>query len=94
MMKLILTIAFCFSFPLFFHMELFNSVFAQDKDSNNSTITIPTTISSEAQEALVNITKQMPEFVPPKSNDLKAWEELNKQVSAVDFSISITCRQF
>src|ERR1051325_1004025 len=88
MKKFILTIAFCFSFALFFHMELANSVFAQDNNSNNSTITIPTTISKEAQNALVNITKQMPEFVPPKPNDLKAWEELNKQVSAMWISQS------
>ena len=88
MKKFILTIAFCFSFALIFHMELANSVFAQENNSNNSTITIPTTISKEAQNVLVNITKQMPEFVPPKPNDLKAWEELNKQVSAMWISQS------
>jgi len=69
-------------------MGLFNSVLAQEKDSNNSTITIPTTISKEAQNALVNITTQMPEFVPPKLDDLKGWEEMNKQISAMSIAQS------
>jgi epsilon-lactone hydrolase len=61
-----------------------NMTFGQNEtSSNNSTITIPTTITSEAQNALKNITSQMPEFVTPGPNDLKGWEELNKQVSAM-----------
>jgi len=83
MKKFILTIAFCFGFALFFHIGLFNSVFAQEKYSKSSSITIPATISEKAQNALKNITSQMPEFVTPGPNDLKGWEELNKQVSAM-----------
>ncbi len=64
-------------------MGLFNSVFAQEKDSNGSSITIPSTISEEAQNVFKNITNQMPEFVTPGSNDLKSWEEMNKQISAM-----------
>ncbi len=62
--------------------------FGQNETSSNSTITIPTTISSEAQNALINITTQMPEFVNPGPYDLKGWEELNKQVSAMSIAQS------
>ncbi len=88
MKKLILGAAFCLGFALFFcgflNTNQQNMTFGQNEtSSNNSTITIPTTISSEAQNALKNITSQMPEFVTPGPNDLKGWEELNKQVSAM-----------
>ena len=87
MKKLILRIAFCFGFALFFICGFLNTnqqnTLVRMKDSNSSTITIPTTISAEAQNALKNITTQMPEFVTPGSNDLKGWEEMNKQISAM-----------
>ena len=93
MKKLILGAAFCLGFALFFcgflNTSQQNMTFGQNEtSSNNSTITIPTTISSEAQNALKNITSQMPEFVTPGPNDLKGWEELNKQVSAMSTSQS------
>ena len=65
-----------------------NTTFGQEENSSNSTIAIPTTISKEAQNTLVNITTQMPEFVPPKPDDLKGWGELNKQISAMSISQS------
>ena len=88
MKKLILGTAFCLGFALFscgyLNTNQQNMTYGQNEtSSNNSTITIPTTISSEAQNALKNITSQMPEFVTPGPNDLKGWEELNKQVSAM-----------
>lgn len=88
MKKLVLgAIAFCFSFTLFFSGYLNanqqNIIFGQNETNNNSTITIPTTISKEAQSVLRNITLQMPEFANPGPNDFKAWDELNKQVSAM-----------
>ena len=83
MKKFILTIAFCFSFAFFFHTGLLNSVLAQEKDTNSSSITIPTTISKETQNALINITTQTPEFVTPGPNDQKGWDEMNKQYSSM-----------
>ena len=93
MKKLLLGAAFCLGFALFFcgflNTNQQNMSFGQNESSgNNSIITIPTTISTEAQNALKNITSQMPEFVPPKSDNLKGWEELNKQVSAMSISQS------
>jgi epsilon-lactone hydrolase len=88
MKKLIIGAAFCLGYALFFcgflNTNQQHITFGQNETtSNNSTVTIPTTISSEAQNALKNITSQMPEFVTPGPNDLKGWEELNKQVSAM-----------
>lgn len=57
-------------------------------NSSNPTITIPTTISKEAQNALKNIASQMPEFVTPEPNDLNGWAELNTQVSATSIAQS------
>jgi len=93
MKKLILGAAFCLGFALFFAGFLNTNpqsmTFGQTETSSyNSTITIPTTISSEAQNALKNITSQMPEFVTPGPSDLKGWEELNKQVSAMSIAQS------
>ena len=93
MKKLLLVTAFCFSFALFFSSGFSNSVFGQEKDSNSSSITIPTTLSEDAQNALENITNQMPEFVIPKPDDLKGWEELNRNISSMSIvSIPITCK--
>ncbi|MDF0682490.1 MAG: alpha/beta hydrolase [Candidatus Nitrosocosmicus sp.] len=88
MKKLLLGATFCFGFALFSCGFLIPNqqkmTFGQNETSSNiSTITIPTTISSGAQDALKNITSQMPEFVIPGPNDLKGWQELNKQVSAM-----------
>jgi len=55
----------------------------QNETSSNSTITIPTTIAKETQNALINITTQTPEFVTPGPNDLKGWNEMNKQYSSM-----------
>lgn len=81
--RLITATAFCFSIVIvFLNLHESNFVFSQEKNSTNSMrITVPTTISKEAQITLVNITTQMPEFVTPGPNDLKDWEELNKQIS-------------
>lgn len=94
MKKLVsVTAIFCFTLTLFLNGEFLNIqqhniVFGQEENSINSTITIPTTISKEAQYALINITSQMPEFVTPGPNDLKGWEELNKQVSIMSIAQS------
>ncbi|MDN5845865.1 MAG: alpha/beta hydrolase [Candidatus Nitrosocosmicus sp.] len=83
-------VVFCFSFVLFFYGGFLNSVFAQkdSNSSNNSTIFIPITISEGAQNALKNITTHMPEFVTPEPGDLKGWEEMNKQISAMSIAQS------
>jgi epsilon-lactone hydrolase len=87
------TAVICFTLSLFLYSEFLNIqqhniAFSQEENSSNSTITIPTTISKEAQYALRNITSQMPEFVTPGPNDLKGWEELNKQVSSMSIAQS------
>ena len=88
-----ITSVFCFTFTFFLcsgflNVHHQNPAFGQEENSSNSTITIPTTISKEAQNALVNITTQMPEFIPPKPDDLKGWGELNKQISTMSISQS------
>jgi len=87
------TAVICFTLSLFLHSEFVNIqqhniAFSQEENNSNSTITIPTTISKEAQLALINITSQMPEFVTPGPNDLKGWEELNKEVSVMSIAQS------
>jgi len=87
------TTVFCFTLALFLNYEFLNIqqhniVFGQEENSSNSTITIPTTISKEAQYALINITSHMPEFVTLGPNDLKGWEELNKQVFVMSIAQS------
>ena len=68
MKRLTLATVFCFSFVLLF-LNVFLNIehqyiaFGKSENSSNSTITIPTTISKEAQNAFINITTQMPEFV-------------------------------
>lgn len=95
MKKLVLTTALCFSFALFFNGFLNSDrqivAFGMKETNSNSTITIPTTISKEAQNALINITSQMPEFVTPGPNDLKGWGG-NEQTSFfyVNCAISVT----
>lgn len=83
----------CIAFTLFMYNGFINShnlntALGQDKDASNSTITIPPTISKESQNTLRSIISHMPEFVPPKPNDLKGWEELNKQVSSMSIDQS------
>ena len=65
------------------------SVLAQDATQNlTSSAYVPSTVSKQAQNALINITTEMPEFVPPKPDDLEGWGELNKQISAMSISQS------
>ncbi|MGD9535184.1 MAG: alpha/beta hydrolase [Candidatus Nitrosocosmicus sp.] len=87
------TTVFCFAFILLFYSGFINShqqntVFGQEKNNIKSTATIPTTISKESQNALINITSQMPDFVFPKPNDLIGWEELNKRISSMSIAQS------
>ena len=93
MKRLTLATVFCFGFVFLFLNWFLNIdhqyiAFGQSENSSNSTITIPTTISKEAQNALINITTQMPEFVNPGPDDLKGWSELNKQISAMSIAQS------
>lgn len=93
MKKLVLGAVFCLGFALLFCGSLNtnqeNIAFGRNEtSSNNSTITIPTTISKETQNALINITSQIPEFVTPGSNDLKGWEVMNKEISAMSITQS------
>jgi epsilon-lactone hydrolase len=85
-MKKLLYMIFSISYTLllctgFLNVPQSNPVFSQE--DNNSTITIPETISQGAQKILRNITTQMPEFVTPEANDLEGWEKLNKQISTM-----------
>jgi acetyl esterase/lipase len=93
MKRLTLATVFCFGFVLLFLNGFLNIdhqyiAFGQNENSSNSTITIPTTISKEAQNALINITTHMPEYVNPGPDDLKGWSELNKQISAMSIAQS------
>jgi acetyl esterase/lipase len=87
MKKIIPATAFYLAFALFLSVSLNtdqqNVVFSQKDNGSNSAITIPTTISKEAQNALINITKQNPEFAMPGPNDLKGWDEMNKQITEI-----------
>lgn len=56
--------------------------------SSNPTITIPTTISKESQNAVKNITSQISVFVTPEPNDLNGCDVLNAQVSAMSITQS------
>lgn len=79
MKKLTFATLFCFGF-MFLFLSGFPNIdrqyiaLGQNESSSNSTITIPTTISNETHNALINITTQTPEFVTPGPNDLKGWD--------------------
>src|SRR4029078_9662283 len=88
MKKLTIATVFCFGFVIFFLSGLLNIdhqyiASGQNETSSNITITISNTISKEAQNALINITIQTPEFVTPGPNDVKGWDEMNKQYSSM-----------
>ncbi len=58
-------------------------LFVFGQNDTSSKIYIPSTMSQTAQKMLGNITTQMPEFVTPEANDLKGWEKMNQQISAI-----------
>lgn len=82
--RLIIATALCLSFTIvFLNLDTSNFVFSQEENSNNSStiISIPPTISKEAQNVLKIMTSNNPETTFPEPNDIKGWEKMNKEVS-------------
>ncbi|MFB5600132.1 MAG: alpha/beta hydrolase [Nitrososphaeraceae archaeon] len=68
--------------PSLYFVQAQNST--SDINQNDTKIFIPTTISTQAQKILKNLTMNLPSFSTPDSNDLEGWKKLNKQMESMD----------